>query len=373
MNYQTVLIGAFLIVLCIFIGLRLYKAQFSENEDRSGVEDYFISTSSQSQDRVKSLSLDASSLAIDSLNILDIDRLNIPSKLTDKPSRDEYLPDDNLTWTIDIDRLDKGLFLKDTLEQIFDRSWTDNYRSTVYGRSNATELWSYAFSADATYDYNRLRVAVPLMDRYGDQKDLNREGFKGYEIELSKRLRKEFQNNFKIIVDESYESVVKRRKNLATITQELANREVLVWLKFNKPQDGLRVWETLQMVGLRWGDGDLFHWKNPLMWFGDDSFFSVWTTSPPGYFLPEEIREGTLQLHDLVFGFSVPRSADPVGVYDVMMECITVCRNQLGGSILDSDGKALKSHDQRKSIEATINVMKDYELKPGEGTSMRLF
>ncbi|RPI27623.1 MAG: hypothetical protein EHM61_07865 [Acidobacteria bacterium] len=50
---------------------------------------------------------------------------------------------------------------------------------------------------------------------------------------------------------------------------------------------------------------DLFHWANTTD-RGDDSFFSVWTTTAPGYFLPEMIAAGEVRVDDLVYGYSVP-------------------------------------------------------------------
>ncbi|HSU55623.1 MAG TPA: cell division protein ZipA C-terminal FtsZ-binding domain-containing protein [Candidatus Dormibacteraeota bacterium] len=44
----------------------------------------------------------------------------------------------------------------------------------------------------------------------------------------------------------------------------------------------------MMALGLEWGDMDLFHWVNGSD-NGDDSFFRVWTSTAPGYFLPEEI------------------------------------------------------------------------------------
>ena len=54
---------------------------------------------------------------------------------------------------------------------------------------------------------------------------------------------------------------------------------------------GREVWDVMLCLGLDYGDGDLFHWINN-SGFGDDLFFSVWTSTAPGYFIPNRMATG---------------------------------------------------------------------------------
>jgi len=59
--------------------------------------------------------------------------------------------------------------------------------------------------------------------------------------------------------------------------------------------EGKRMWDVMLCLGLQWGDMDLFHWINR-SGQGDDAFFSVSTSTSPGYFLPEAIAADQVRL-----------------------------------------------------------------------------
>src|SRR5262249_26109857 len=103
---------------------------------------------------------------------------------------------------------------------------------------------------------------------------------------------------------------------------------------------GRAIWDVMLSLGLRWGDMDLFHWENPGV-PGDDHLFSVWTSTPPGYFFPEEIAAGRVHTSDLVFGFSVARTWQPEVVAESMLQAVHYAERRLVGRVLDADGSDL--------------------------------
>jgi cell division protein ZipA len=144
-------------------------------------------------------------------------------------------------------------------------------------------------------------------------------------------------------------------------------------LSNDKPMDGKLVWDVLQSVGLKWGDGDLFHWNNTKGDFGDDAFFSVWTTTTPGYFLPESIKSGQMNPQNLVFGFSIPRSADPKNVFSVMLEAVNYCHKRLGGKVLNDNGLPLDETSAKDNVSAIVSKMNAQGLVPGSDQALTMF
>jgi cell division protein ZipA len=116
---------------------------------------------------------------------------------------------------------------------------------------------------------------------------------------------------------------------------------------------------------LKWGDGDLFNWENTNRDYGDDQFFSVATTTDPGYFLPESIKNGQMNPNDLVFGVSIPRNSDPQNVFFAMVEAVKYCQKRLGGKILDKNQQPFDESEAKKNLALLIKKMKNNGVVPG--------
>jgi len=151
------------------------------------------------------------------------------------------------------------------------------------------------------------------------------------------------------------------------------DKGAIIVLKSDTPLNGMKVWDVLQSVGLRWGDGDLFHWENPSRDYGDDQLFSVWTTTDPGYFLPESIKAGEMNPDNLIFGFSIPRDADPENVFEAMVKAIKYCQKRLGGKILDQNGQPFDEASERKAVLSIIKKMNDKGIKPGSDKALMMY
>ena len=128
----------------------------------------------------------------------------------------------------------------------------------------------------------------------------------------------------------------------------------------------------MQSLGLRWGDGDLFHWNNNSD-YGSDQHFSVWTSTEPGYFFPEEIKNGKMNPNNLIFGFSIPRSADPVNIYQTMINSIKYCQNRLGGQIITAYGEPFDELLEKKELNELVDQMKTNGIIPGSDDALMLF
>lgn len=151
------------------------------------------------------------------------------------------------------------------------------------------------------------------------------------------------------------------------------NTGIVVILKSDVAFNSMLVWDVLQSVGLEWGDGDLFHWKNRGSDYGDEVFFSVWTTTEPGYFLPEDAKDEKMNPKDLVFGFSIPRSADPENVFKVMVKAVKYCQKRLGGTLLNGTKSTFNENEARKDMESALTLMKEKGIEPGSEKALRTY
>jgi cell division protein ZipA len=135
---------------------------------------------------------------------------------------------------------------------------------------------------------------------------------------------------------------------------------------------GKDIWDVMLCLGFKWGDMDVFHWANP-GGLGDDSFFSVWTSTPPGYFLPEEVAAGRVQVDDLVFGFSAPRCLEPGQVFESMVRAVQYTQKRLGGTITDETGRESDPDQIRRKIRSVEQELKSNGFTPGSDSALRLF
>lgn len=328
--------------------------------------DYFISTEKESNDRIKSLNLDKPSE--DRSSILDIEKLSYP-KTARGIERDEYKPTPKLEWIIDLSNSDKSPLKKDDLEKLLDYDWRSKFSSTPYGLSSESHKWTFALG-DSPEAYNQIQIAVNLLETfYGDQGTFDSEKLRRYLTELEKRKSK-FQK-LKITAGESIESAISRSKQLLSIHAEF-DKDVMIILQSNKQFEGMKVWDALQSVGLKWGDGDLFHWENKYE-YGSDQHFSVWTASGQGYFLPEEIKDGNMNPSNLIFGFSIPRSADPVHIYEIMVNAAQYCQKRLGGVLLNENDKPLNVAQEKIKLQLMLDKMNAAGVKPGADETLMMF
>jgi len=117
---------------------------------------------------------------------------------------------------------------------------------------------------------------------------------------------------------------------------------------------------------------DLFHWKNESD-FGDNQLFSVWTSTEPGYFLPELIAAGKVMTKDLIFSFSVPRSPAPAEIFDEMLKQLSTRNCVSAGPFWGDKDSPFVKDDARKRIEDVVSRLIDAAFPPGEDSTLRLF
>lgn len=356
-----------LVIIALIACYYFYSSQKSKNKlvYNVGGADYSISTESQSNDRVKNLEMDKPSE--NASYILDINALSFPKDKKRNPAKN-FTPDSELDYIIDLEptgdiSLDSGY-----LSRLFDLNWRQKYSSTIYGHSIKDNRWTFAISSESPATFDKIQVAVNLLNAFGIDKNYDAQKLNRYYDELLKRIA---NKKIKVTKKESVTAAIDKAKSLVDI-HALFDKEANIVLKSNSTFDGLKAWDVLLCVGLKWGDGDLFHWNNKSD-YGSDDFFGVMTSTEPTYFLPEDIKAGKMNPADLVFGFSIPRSADPIGVYKAMVKSVQYCQKKLGGVILNQSGQALDENIELERLTKLVEAMKAKGIEPGSDHALRIF
>ena len=117
---------------------------------------------------------------------------------------------------------------------------------------------------------------------------------------------------------------------------------------------------------------DCFHWDNPTR-VGDDYFFSVMTSTEPGYFLPEQIAAGRVAVEDLIFNYSIPRCANPEAVFSRILAAAGYAQKRLGGTLGTEDGLPLDEAETRGEIRAVVAELAEAGFPPGSAHALQQF
>jgi cell division protein ZipA len=362
MNRMTTYIILGLLVLAVIAYF------FFRQTSKSEMDNYFISTQSQSKDRVKNLNLDKPSE--DASYILDTNKLSFPD-IVGESENVEYKADPEREWVINLISKDGTLFKKEDFNKIFDYNWRSKYSSTIYGFSDEENGWTYANSGDSPDVFSKLQVAVGIQDAFNEENPkYEPQKLKRYIDELEKRIKK-YPTKLSIEQTETVESAISKAKKLVQLNRDF-NFDAVIVLQADKQFKGLEMWDALQSVGLKWGDGDLFHWGNDKD-YGHDQHFSVWTATEPGYFFPEQIKNGNMNPQNLVFGFSIPRSADPKNIFEIMLNSVKYCQKRMGGQILDRNMRPFNEEKERQELSDFLKRMEKKGLKAGSDKALRMF
>lgn len=333
-------------------------------------DNLYLSTSSESQARADRVLPSAGSEDVTA--ILGTWEPDVPSEDYD---RDEYLPDLAVEWVIDVEFPEGQAVDAKVLSSAFDKSFRDKFGPcSLYGKDAKSGLWTYLISADGPETVTGLKVAY----------DYNRT----WDTEFVPAAASEYQARIDAVETVAanqigdYNSAWSKSPNeaaehAATLSglADKYDQTVAIYLVAdrNKPFQGKAIWDVMLCLGLQWGDMDCFHWIND-GGAGDDSFFSVETSTPPGYFLPEQIAAGQLQTGDLIFLFSVPRTCQPAEVASRMDQAVKYCQKRLGGSIHYTLGEnELPMNSLMERIGQIESELTELGFQPGTGSALRMF
>jgi len=329
-------------------------------------EEFFIAASSQSEARAQSL--------LPTKGSEDrTDLLKVPEMPVAPASDGNYRPDPKVNWVVDVTFAKAGKLEKAVLLGGFDEKWMlKTGEPEMYGKGAADGHWTFVRAGDSPDLYTELAFAWRLLDDSEDSvKPVTATDLASYLKALNNRVSVLGDPDLKLSA--SPEAAVETARRLAELKTS-CDRQAIVVLKAppNSQFEGRKIWDVMMSLGLKWGDMDIFHWANDSD-NGDDSFFSVWTSSPPGYFLPEHIAADRVQTADLVLGFSIPRSAAPQFVFASMVKAAEYARQCLGGELLDRNGRSLDVSATQKEISEIEQRLNAAGFPPGVDSTLYIF
>lgn len=331
--------------------------------------DYSISTASESDERAKkALSFEGKEDRSDILKL----SISIPD-VPKEPDSTRYFGNDNYDWIITLEANPNEIFKRDSIEKYISNDWRKKVMyPTVYCLPDNSNNWTYFQAGDNEENtFKKIALAWKLYDPIEEPPTIyNDKTLSKFDKLVKKRMKKikasKIDYNFSI----QEASAISNRLSDFVINN---NQWAIIVLKADKEFDGKEIWDVMMSVGLRWGDMDLFHWNNTEFEVGDDQLLSVWTSTDPGYFFPEEIAAGNVQTEDLIFGFSIPRSVAPQEVFKVMCEVTDYAQKRLGGQILDGNRNKLDKSAELDRIDFILKNLDNESIKSGIGDALYLF
>lgn len=290
----------------------------------------------------------------------------------DEGERD-YLPDQATDWVIDVRFTGDPRLDPKRVSNLFEADWRKIHGGlTIYALDPDTGHWTFLISADGPKEVTRLKLAWNFIDPIDDDAELpSPQVFSARDTAVREAVRPLGVAALKVSL--SPDEAARRALWLRDFKTKLDEASaVILRAPRGKMFEGRDIWDVMLCLGLRWGDMDLFHWENP-GGFGDDHFFSVWSSTPPGYFFPEAVAAGKVRVDDLVFGFSVARCSEPSQVFKAMARAVEYAQKRLGGSIVDESGAKADFDSLRQRIRSIEQEMKSNGFTPGGHSALRLF
>lgn len=336
-------------------------------EPQEGGEELFEATASESQARAEAVlpsegSEDASHL----LPTFTNEELSRPAFDEDR----DYLPNSKVDWVVHVDFPSKVVLRKAGIGKVFTVDWLNkNDRPTIFGFSPETNRWTYVYAADVPNAFSGLQIAWKLRSLDNDE-PIPKAQFERYKVTVEKAASTLKAAGVRLDLPP-----VEAEKRSAVLLELAASCDqgidVVLQAAEGHAFEGKTIWDVMLCLGLRWGDMDLFHCENPGI-LGDDHLFSVWTSTPPGYFFPEEIAAGRLQTADIIFGFSIARTFKPEAMFDSMMKAVRYAQKRLGGTLMNLDGSRFSEDAARSEIRNVVTRLTSAGFEPGTDDTLYL-
>lgn len=345
-----------------------HQKQSRENRVSFDDQEFFVMPAPVSEARAAAV---LPSKASEDVSYL-LGKIDIPRAPTSSFKHEEYLPYEKVEWVVTVEFPENPRLKPKEIEKLFDSNWRETFgHFTSFGRDADSNRWTFAISAEAPRAMTSIKLAWSYVGLTGDDPAPTKALFESRLAEINKKLTKFGEPKIRANLPPA--DAAQRAKELRKLKAALDQTTVLV-LKAppGRRFDGKTIWDVMLCLGLQWGDMDCFHWRNPTG-EGDDALFSVETSTPPGYFLPEAIAANQVHVEDLIFLFSVPRCRAPLEVFDAMARAAEYSQRRLQGHIKDENGKNANLKAMKKRIADIEQRLRQAGLDPGSNDALRLY
>jgi hypothetical protein len=241
----------------------------------------------------------------------------------------------------------------------------------LYGRPVGEETWTFVRAEGVPEAFADLAMGWNMAPRSGEAPTVH--DLRRFREHLAFRLRPLAR---KPRPRELPEQAVERGAELARLREHWDVGVALVlrapWLRHYDSRD---LWDAAYALGMRWGHLEIFHWHNRRGLPGDEHLFSLWSLEAPGTFAPELVAAG-MTVPEVALGFSVPRSPDPLGIFDRMVAAGRYMRSRLGGKLLVGPvaiASASTLRLWRGRVQTAAAELTAAGFTPGDPRTMQLF
>jgi cell division protein ZipA len=354
----------------LLLGAQLLAACQSKPVDQASVsstDELYVSPSSASDKRAYELLPEKGSEDVSQL--LHYPPTGPQPIATD--SAKEYFANPRYDWIIKV-KPTHSLHRHEVLAQ-FGPQWMEQHEHPqLYGRTTSSGLWTYLTGTDKDSVFSEIAVAWKLFDkRTPTPRPFRTDELTAFQQAVVQQAP---------VLSGRISSVNYSPAQAAAASQQLAgfvttnDLESSIVLKADTLFEGRAIWDKMRSLGLHWGDMDLFHWENPNTDAGgDDHLFSVFTSTEPGYFLPEHIAKGEIKTTDLIFSFSIARSNAPQQILKNMYQAARYCQQKLGGQLLGADGQPFNLNAELEKCQKVTQNLAQKKLRPGYDDTLYLF
>ncbi len=227
--------------------------------------------------------------------------IDLPIRERKRAERAEYLPSEVVEWVVTANFLASSRLEPKLVSALFDQQWRTQYGAFMaYGRDADTGRWTFLISGNGPKAVTDIKFAWKYVGR-----DNNKPAAETiYEERLAEVRQKLAPLGECQLACNLPPAAAQQRANALFEIKRKFDQPAIIILKAPKGStfDGRLLWDVMLCLGLKWGDMDCFHWQNNST-RGGDELFSVETSTPPGYFFPEALANGTMKPSDLVFIF----------------------------------------------------------------------
>ncbi len=286
-------------------------------------------------------------------------------------SAKEYFANPRYDWVIQVQPT-RALQRHEVLAH-FGGQWLKQHaHPQLYGRAAANGRWTYLVAAGSDSVFSEIALAWKLFDeRTPTPRPFRADELTGFQQAVAQQAPA-CSGRISRVNYTPAQAAAASRQLAAFVTAN--NQEALIVLKADTLFEGRAIWDKMRSLGLHWGDMDLFHWENPNTDAGgDDHLFSVFTSTEPGYFLPEHMAKGEVKTTDLVFSFSIPRSNAPQQVLENMYQAAKYCRQKLGGQLVGANGQPFELSAELEKCQRVTQSLARKKLRPGYDDTLYLF
>ncbi|MDH5648590.1 MAG: cell division protein ZipA [Gammaproteobacteria bacterium] len=284
-----------------------------------------------------------------------------------RPKKRQSMPDPQIDFIIDLPgkkpvSRDKALGIYKQHEYLLEKP------RSIYGLKYVEGVWSNLDNDPETSQYSDLFLAIQLIDGKGpiSESELNTFGQLG--LKLADTLNRPSKLSM------TFEQAIEKAKELSDLCDKCdAIANINVTAAEGTEFSGRDIEKSAQSRGMAFGEMNIFHKKNDEAQ-GCRHMFSMANLYEPGYFSPDEMD--TLTARGLTLFMHIPCTHNPVAVFDDMVETARALSEDLGGAMVDQDGKVLTESGIkaiRHQIEDMEDAMEEWGIIPGSETALRLF